>query len=475
MVAERPPSDPQIEAQLKSAQIRKLELESRLLESQLSSSHQRLEALKAIAAGSGLILATVAVIGGLASVFAWFANDGRDRELRTQERLERVLGGLTGTTPEQRITSATALAFFFTKGHASRNTQIATSLINALSLENSTIVRTTILSVLHSTNAEVIGQPTLNEVISALTRHSRVLMKESGLSAGLGDEDIWGKGLTAQHGAALAAIAEAIAVFLRKGARTKDLSGTYLVRQDLSGLSLEGVSFDASILAGSNFNGAKLRGSSFAGSHLESTHFIQADLRQVKFEGSRNDLPMRPYISRLANLKHQGAGIYSSVEMPDFSCADLRGAVFAGHLLFAFVSDEAAKTLGYYDWPVKLSGANISGANFKRMGRASVTHDKEQAGTPFAGCCGGEGFEIKEGVHLNYYHPDDDSGLEESLKNFGITADGFVSTFQGSNWPSAVLPVWLKEFLERNKVSSVYTIQDGHCRPRVSWINLQAK
>jgi hypothetical protein len=106
MIGENPSLDPELDARLKSAQAQKTELESRLLEKQLSHSHQRLETFKAFSSASGLVLALVAVVGGLLSVFAWFIDRSRERDHRTQERLERALVGLLASSPEQRVASA---------------------------------------------------------------------------------------------------------------------------------------------------------------------------------------------------------------------------------------------------------------------------------------------------------------------------------------------------------------------------------
>jgi uncharacterized protein YjbI with pentapeptide repeats len=464
-MSEQSASNSCIDVRLKTAQSHKTELKAKLLEWQLSPAYQRLDRIKTYSSASGLILASIAIIGGILSVFTWIADRTRERDLRAQERLDRILAGLSAPHVEQRVTSIAGLHYAIVESAPARNAQIVTSLTNALPLDKSSVARSTILTVFRSLDMRTTGQQPLNAGLASLALNSRVLMKESGLSEGLGTQDIWEKGLTSRHGAVLVDLADAITIFLRKGAKIKDLSGVYLAKQDLSGLTLDGMSFDVAILASANFSSAKLREASFAGSHLEGARFVAADLRKAKFNQAPRNTFMRPYIMRLRVLKPQGAGINSSVEMPDFSCADLQGADFSGHALFVFVESDAAKVIGYYHWPVRFQGANLSGVNLRGLDPFSVGPIK-----PFAGCCGGEGSKIKGNVFLDNYRPDDEAKLDDSMKNIPITANGIIKSFSGSNWKSASLPVWLREFLESQDVTETYKFDDGYpCEPLAPW------
>src|SRR4051794_14950049 len=74
---------------------RKARLEGDLLTEQLTPKHRRNETLKIVAGASGLVIAFVSLIGGLVSVAGWFINQGENRELRIEERLDRSLGQLS--------------------------------------------------------------------------------------------------------------------------------------------------------------------------------------------------------------------------------------------------------------------------------------------------------------------------------------------------------------------------------------------
>jgi hypothetical protein len=155
--------------------------------------------------------------------------------------------------------------------------------------------------------------------------------------------------------------------------------------------------------------------------------------------------------------------------MPDFSCSDLREADFSRHALLLFIDNAGAKALDYYHWPVQFQGANLAKANFRDLEMYAI---EQPAGTihPFAGGGGGDVVEIEKDIYLDRYLPDDEAKLGKSMKSFPITANGFVKSFRGTNWKDATLPVWLRDFLDKENVSQVYEFKDGTpCRPVAPW------
>jgi hypothetical protein len=108
---------------LDAASARKLDLEARLLEEQLTPAHRRRENLKTIAGASGLVIAFATVIGGLLSIFSWFAQQNRDREVRIEERMSKALALLSEERPTQRAAAISSLQSFLASSDEKRNSQ----------------------------------------------------------------------------------------------------------------------------------------------------------------------------------------------------------------------------------------------------------------------------------------------------------------------------------------------------------------
>src|SRR5216684_471412 len=92
--------------------IRKTDLEAKILEQQLTPSFRRLETLKTLTGASGLIIALVTVIGGFLSVGNWFIGQQKDRQIRSEERLDRALTMLAEKDASRRLAAVTSLGSF---------------------------------------------------------------------------------------------------------------------------------------------------------------------------------------------------------------------------------------------------------------------------------------------------------------------------------------------------------------------------
>jgi hypothetical protein len=225
---------------LTAATIRKTDLEAKLLEEQLSPSYRRRNTITMIAGASGLIIALVTVVGGLLSVYGWFAEQNRTREIRIEERMERALNLLSEKRASQRTAAISALHSFLTASNANRNSQVLISIANALPLEDSGVVRNAMLSFFEDIDTEIVGKPAMDAALKSLVYNSRGLVLVSDLWRKRPENLYWIEN-DVKEGAALQALARAMAVLLRKGAQSKDLSRTYLGRSDLSGVNLMGL------------------------------------------------------------------------------------------------------------------------------------------------------------------------------------------------------------------------------------------
>ena len=96
------------EAQLRAA---KLRVEIAILERQLSPEERRYERVKSLGGISGVITAAVALFALFLSAFQWLRSEGLNREVRTEERLERSLKMLGETTPTARLAGVVAHRF----------------------------------------------------------------------------------------------------------------------------------------------------------------------------------------------------------------------------------------------------------------------------------------------------------------------------------------------------------------------------
>jgi len=175
---------------------------------------------------------------------------------------------------------------------------------------------------------------------AAPTGTAKKTFTEPGAGDSESDEDL----------SALRATASAIAVLVRRGARTRDLSNIYCDKCDFSGVvwddlrqalvnadtvrradggqtvDLSGTDFHDSVLTNANFTGVTMHDSDFDNANIQGTIFYGADLRRAEITVYRHKDP-----------KFHVSPASLPVDFPDFNCADLEGADFSGTLFFGIV------------------------------------------------------------------------------------------------------------------------------------------
>jgi uncharacterized protein YjbI with pentapeptide repeats len=445
------------------ATIRKMILETKILALQLTPWHRRLEALKVIAGASGLFLVFLTVVGGIWSAGSWMYDQRRNREIRVEERLDRALSLLAEQSANKRLSAVISLRSFLAERNETQNSQVLLALSGLLAIEEAGPVRAAVLSTLRDLDVDVVQVPVLNRALYSLVGASKGLVEEADLwQANKGYA--WGFRLNIPAGPRLEALAGAIVILMRKGARAEDMSGIYLARSNLSRLDLRSTKFDESILARTDFSGSDLQGASFDSADLEGAIFVEADLRRAKLSTTErwDTVPPRWNYVRLS-MDRSGNG---HVWMPDFSCADLREADFTGHTVFGVMTNELAERPRFF--PPRFWNANVANARFGRATLATwmlddfrtlpipVTHGSgmksEKPGEPWRGT----------------YHMDQNAPLAEDHKRFLTSLRSISHAFSGSNWREADLPRAIAEWLTINQPARQAPVLVGEkpCEPR---------
>jgi uncharacterized protein YjbI with pentapeptide repeats len=468
--------------ELDAASARKLELEAKLIEDQLTPAGRRRETLKAVAGVSGLVIALVTVIGGLLTILNWLVQENHNRDLRIQERMDRSLSLLSETRPTQRTAAISSLQSFIATSDDTRNSQVLVSIANALPLEEDGTVRNAMLSLFEDIDAKITGKQALNVALKSLAHNSRGLMRAS---------DLWNKNPpfgfyriaeTIKQGAALEAIARAITVLLRKGARVEDLSEIYLPDSDLSDLDLTGINFDFSILALTDFSNAILTKASFNGANLEHVNFVRSDLRSARLSDQRKLGHKQPVDSYIEKQFESSSKNLAMISLPDFSCADLRNAVFSNHALFGIWRNEVPTNIH----PVNFAGSNLANADMtniyfyvlkvdgdeelpikaveKSGSRLGVAELSSQTGEP--------------NVDLSQYFGaiyelEPNAPLKENTLLFSTSLQEIRMSLQRSNWEAAKLPRAIKDLLAKpstpGQKQQNKTVSGLSCVPRAPW------
>lgn len=454
---ERAEQASELQNQKDAALVRKTQVETQVLEQQLGPWYRQLS-----------ITAIIAVLAGLGSVWSWVYQQSKDRQIRSEERLDRALALLADNQPNKRVAAVTSLESFLEERDDAKNTQVLQAIAGALALEDSAPVRNAIISAIEDVDPSVLSRTALDRGLRSLVEANRGLVKEGDVWLRR-PENINGVEQGVKVGARLLASANAIVLMLKKGARTAGMSGVYLAKADLKGLDLSNTSFDQAILVWTDFTNASLRGSSFDGADLEDTKFISADLRDSKFVLTNKDnfaIYLEDYVARDMAWPHE----YMHIEQPDFSCSDLRNADFSGHSVFGVAADDFP--IQFMSTGPQFSRANLKNADFTNAQIFGVNLNSDSR-FPFTRTPGltTQGF-ISSGAHpVTHWTAKltSDSLLSNDYKAFTARLNNFTLGFVGSNWRQAKLPTAIKQWLEQEPPEKLYPNYSGSkCEPRAT-------
>jgi uncharacterized protein YjbI with pentapeptide repeats len=435
------------------ARIDKILLEQEQLRAQLSSSHQFHEKIKTYTGAAGVITAFVALLTLVLTFWQTSENLNISQQGKTAELFDRSLSLLSAERDVQRISGAIAISRFLSKEHPEYHRQALLGLASTMALERNAVVLNTIGDIIGAvTNADV-----STDVISAAHRslidsNRNILknnqsIKQSVISFAdtkakfdncldfVSDSDDMCEIRTVMK-----YLGETAIKLIAGGSDVTDFSDTYCAFCDFSELHLEGYDFSRSYLSNANFSSANLAGASFHDSFLVRTDFSGAKLQGAKFTATHDS-----YVRR--NFKnHMGR---EAVYGPDFRCADLRKADFAGHPVFRFHSakqQEYFADLGPIFW-----GSDLEGTDFSKIRIYAVT-DKEKA--PIENNFWSHPIKLpNEFFYVEWpLQPDAKLRLEKDSPYKPYLQLGFA--FRGANWTKASFPDGIKELLEKKPPES---------------------
>lgn len=361
---------------------RKLALETQVLGQQVK---WRIEIFKAV---TGPV--AIAALG--VTIFLGISQLREARQSRDDERFDRAVARLAGSTATERLSGVAGLGLYLEPQQKARHRATLRFLVNALAVEQDPTVRGELLDRLSQLTPTQVSQNDLNDALERLRDRNRSLyarqraifveklMQGSALLTDKGNDETYIGHASGEDLAPLRATAAAITALVRNGAKTKDLSKIYCVGCDFTGKVWEMINPDFAKVAdfahadaastldlsGTDFHGAILRDSNFIGMDLQGASFDSADLIHVNFAGA--DLAGAKFTdyghSEYFTTSMVMAGYSYPPPFPDFTCADLSNADFTGSVFFGIYSDRPNVLNAAY--PI-LQRANLSNAKLGQM------------------------------------------------------------------------------------------------------------
>jgi uncharacterized protein YjbI with pentapeptide repeats len=438
-------------------ELKKLELENSEIEFKQSKRFRRLEYLKAYAGISGFITGIVAIVTIGFSVFQWSTETEQNRNVRVEERLDKTILNLGSNSTQTRLASVIALHTFLDKNHEKYHQQVLLSLVNMLSNEKESGVRSAIVQLLAETDSGIIKKEILEKTQTILINFSKFHLETGELYEKRITNEFRIPPPDSQEGIARD-IAKGILELLNKGIKINDMSSIFCIKCDFSGLDLQGVSFEDAILTWANFSNCNLKGANFDGADLEETKFISADLASTYFTYYDNKHPgyRNHYVERQLDQEQYQTAVFG----PDFTNANLTGADFTGHILFGFSNDSSEN--GVMIFNPSFRSANLTNTKFESIGIYGTTfnysnNSKKEHNEilPFFPLLGEIGLPLgrvmmginKIGFNVFLSKVDSATDLSTDIGYFQQSTREIYSQFEGSNWKDAIWPDALKELL----------------------------
>lgn len=433
-------------------EVKKIIIERKLLELELSPKFQRREDLKVLAGLGGVLAAIVAIGSLLLSFYSSQNQEILNREVRVDTRLDHAFERLASKNDNERLSAVTVLQSFLHDEKYNKNSLILIALTNALAIEDDSMVRSYIVRVLTATEKNLISKKSQNEALSNLIEISRILVIEGKLDRNRRTNPFHLPDETKRIELRAQNIGHSIVGMLKAGAVSKDLSGTYLIQSDFSGMELSGTNFSDAILAFSKFIYTTCRKCNFDGADVENTLFQNSIL-----DNSRFTLIDRPGAgeyrsSYVNNLLHQGI---PGIVGPDFSRASLVNVDFSGHPLFGFLKDNGFHHPANFFVP-KFKGANLRGANFTKI-RIYALSESDNLELPidtFSGVASGGNEQLwSKGTKYWIYEFEVDANahLTDAIQFYKRNMEDIAFSFTGSNWNEALLPIGITNYLQSRK------------------------
>lgn len=241
----------------------------------------------------------------------------------------------------------------------------------------------------------------------------------------------------------------AIAALTKQGTTPPNLSAIYCADCDFSGLNLTKTDFSDAILTRANFSRAVVTSASFDGADLDSANFADAAAQGAKFSLSKGTGKYNQSVFLLQTWDRLPAGEVYSINGPDFSCADLRGADFSGRVLFGSAYQGVGFNMTFIGSSFHRS--NIDRTDFSAISLlyGSSTDDHKDAFDGFLGNYQGGAFSVHGNGYINLLKLGPELIIYDEKRAdqyFKVIGHGFLQ----SNWEKSILPKGLKEWLSKH-------------------------
>lgn len=352
----------------RDARLKKLALETALLERQLSTRFEKLERRKANVAIVGFLAPLVAVAALVMSSYQWIEASRRAADSTVNDHIAREVDQLGSQATTARLTAVASLSSLVTERGA-RQRHVFQALIGDLAVDDSPLVRSAILTALKQPIASMVSKTELDALLNSALGMSRAVVRDGQLRQHR--LHMLDNAPTSPAEYRAEDVASAIQILLRQGGRSRDFSETYLWGADFRHLDLQGANFDGAILTHALFDDANITRASFNNAYLDSTSFVRAQASFTRFDQAvRSDVPSNeaalPYAGNqtvdLQSRSLPGRGFM--YEGPNFDCADLRNSTFRNHPLFLFLPDD----LGSHGLQTtSFRGARLDDADFRTV------------------------------------------------------------------------------------------------------------
>lgn len=376
----KPPGTPAADPRKAALELRKLELEIKAL----TFKQSRLGRLTEVLQGVVPILAILSLVW---TVVVGLNQQEAQRKDAESARFERAFSKLGSSVPSERATGVAQASALLRTAGGERDKDILTALANQLALDGNAAVRSAILNVFSNLDRGT-DAATLNAALKNIVDLHRVIVQSGGftpfeLSTAQKDNrgiyfiphpsdgsEIDGQALDDTF-VRLETLSAALMAVLKAGGRSRQMDHIYCPDCAFDALRVDfsDVDFHGAILPGTQWSLVRLARSSFRDAVLIGADFTGATLEGADFSADEYNAYHEEYVAANAIRYLAGPQLPRilndlSARAPEFICANLKQAKFAGRLLIMRVDDYPADQS--IDTFVRgFQGANIEGADFR--------------------------------------------------------------------------------------------------------------
>lgn len=368
----------------------------------------------------------VSMVGAVYGIWDSYAKTLKEREhTRTAEaraRFEDAIKRLESSSTISKLVGVSVLSGYLDKANADLHRQVLFTIAVLMATETDRQTQGAVIDLIATFPKDgPIKAEDWEYFQDILVSQNRALLAKGDL---LTDRAFQPNATTKGEETTAKTLGRLIAINVRKGLVSQRVKydHIYCADCDFRGVVFsQGADFTGSVLDGADFRGATLRGATFDNAELLRANFSEASLKNTRFRSidekyaanidPANPEKQRALFARTQYLDHIGATLSQTavvrIRMPNFSCANLEGADFDHHALFAGVFTsrrtytpatgtkppwfqsvpdyvvEGAHGKKKYEFspvivlPAKFFNANLTGAKLRRTLSFSFDYDDE--------------------------------------------------------------------------------------------------